>query len=432
MSRQKIAVVGTGYVGLTTGTCMAHLGHQVTCVDNDQGKIESILSGVLPIHEANLAELVAQGRRSGRLSFTTGLVDAIADAEFVFLCLPTPTSEDGSADIAAIIEVVGSIRTSLKPGAVVINKSTVPVNSANLVIDLIGRTDVDVVSNPEFLREGSAVKDFLEPDRIVVGCNNAIAGDRVAALYMDIRCPLVVTDFASAETIKYMANAYLAMRISFVNELASFCHAIGADVLEVVKGLTLDKRIGSSFLTPGPGWGGSCFPKDTRAISHGASEVGERLQLVETTIRANNDHQERIVDLISLHSGNKSTGCRVCLLGLTFKAGTDDTRESPALVIGQALANRGYDVLGYDPTYPRLRGYGLKSVETIDDALKDADIAVVATEWPEFSTLAPETYAEMMRGNLIFDLRYILDREQFAAVGLEVITMGQRSVLIRE
>jgi len=428
MGAQKIVVIGTGYVGLTTGACMAHLGHEVICVDNDETKINSIRRGILPIYEENLSELVTQGCDAGNLSFTTNLSDAIPDTNFVFLCLPTPTSDDGSADITAIIGVVADIRTHLKSGAVVVNKSTVPVNSANSLVELINRSDIDVVSNPEFLREGSAVRDFLMPDRIVVGCVNPMAGHRVASLYENVASPIVLTDFASAETIKYMANSYLAMRISFINEVASFCHSIGADVLEVVKGLTLDKRIGATFLMPGPGWGGSCFPKDTRAISRGADLTGERLELIETAIATNTKHQLRIVKLITDLAGNNPTTSRVCLLGLTFKAGTDDVRESPALIIGQALVSEGFSVVAYDPMQPRIPTHQIALVGTIEEALRGADVVVVATEWEEFSSLAAENYADAMRGKLLFDLRYVLPREKFAAVGLEVITLGQRPI----
>ena len=427
MSSHQVAIIGTGYVGLTTGACLAHLGHNVVCVDNDEHKLEMIRGGVLPIKEDGLDDLVSMGMERKTLQFTTSLKDAVANAEFVFLCLPTPSKPDGSADTSSIESVVLQIRDSLKVGTVVVNKSTVPISSASVIQVILNRSDVYVVSNPEFLREGTAVKDFLEPDRIVVGFDHPDAGLRVADLYKPVDRPVVLTDSVSAETIKYFANAYLAMRISFINEVAMFCSLVDADVFEVIRGLSHDSRIGSTFLSPGPGWGGSCFPKDTRAITFGARQLGSQLSLIEAAIEANSSHQERIVEMICEKLGESSTDEKVALLGLAFKAGTDDVRESPALLIARELADRGYRVVAYDPANPKLPAeLAIETAESVLDALWNADLAIVATEWSEFSDIPAAAFRTTMRGNIIFDLRYILDPLDFTSEGLEIISIGRR------
>ncbi len=277
-------MIGTGYVGLTTGTCLAHLGNNVTCVDIDEAKIEGLRRGVVPILEARLDELIMECVEAGRLHFTTDTISAVADAEFVFLCVPTPQGGDGAADLSYVRQAARTIGPHLRSEAVVVNKSTVPVGSAGIVGEVMERGDVSVVSNPEFLREGTAVQDFLHPDRVVVGCDDQSAAVRLAELYADLGAPVLVTDAASAEMIKYASNAFLATKISYVNAIAAICEAVGADVNDVTLGMGYDKRIGSQFLKPGPGWGGSCFPKDSKALLNIAGDVGYEFELLEGVV----------------------------------------------------------------------------------------------------------------------------------------------------
>jgi len=423
----KIAVLGTGYVGLTTGSCLAHLGHQVVCVDNDLKKLEMLDAGFMPIFENGLPELVRELKLSGRLSFTSNMMEAVSTAEFVFLCLPTPQGDDGFADLSAITSVVKQISGHLLPDTIVVNKSTVPVNSAFLVRDLLDDSLVHVVSNPEFLREGSAVRDFLNPDRIVIGSENQIAGERVAGLYLGIRSPVVVTDPVSAESIKYMANAFLALKISFVNQAASFCDAVGADVLEVMRGLSFDPRIGGTFLTPGPGWGGSCFPKDTEALVAMAKSVDRPMSLVEEAIVANQNHINAVAKLI--RSEAKATGVsnpKIALLGLSFKAETDDTRCSPAIDIIKNLQSEFENLIVFDPLAITPIELEINRAKTQEEAMKGADVTAILTEWSAFKNLEPSSVRSLMRGNVIIDTRYLLETEQFSRHNLHVVQIGRK------
>lgn len=425
-SKHIIAVIGTGYVGLTTGACLAKLGHSVTCVDSDLEKLALISSGVMPIYEDGLSEIVGDGRSSGRLKFTSKLFEAVSDAEFIFLCLPTPADKDGFADLSAIKSVTREFRGKLKPGTIIVNKSTVPVNSARMIEELIDDKNITVVSNPEFLREGSAVHDFLNPDRIVVGSVDPLAGEKVGALYLGARCPVVVTDPISAESIKYMANAFLALKISFVNQAADFCDAVGANITEVMRGLSFDPRIGSTFLKPGPGWGGSCFPKDTKALVASAAHVGKPMTLIEEAINANELHILRISQLIDESATNaKGKISNIAILGLSFKANTDDSRESPALQIIRLLQTKYPNIKVYDPHAKLPNAEEFKRVSTLKIAVADADVVAILTEWPEFADLSPAEYAELMAGTTIVDARYVLDVERFANVGINVRSLGQ-------
>lgn len=425
-SQHKIAVIGTGYVGLTTGACLAKLGHYVTCVDIDEAKIAGIKEGQMPIYEEGLAEIVQEGQLSGRLNFTTQLLTTVVDAEFIFLCLPTPPSSDGSADLSAIQSVAKQFKGNLLPGTIVVNKSTVPVNSALMVQDLIGDPTIDVVSNPEFLREGSAVHDFLNPERIVVGCDNPLAGERVGALYLGSQCPVIVTDPVSAESIKYMANAFLAMKISFVNQAADFCDAVGANVVEVMRGLSFDSRIGNTFLSPGPGWGGSCFPKDTRALVSTAQEAQRPMTLIEESMRSNERHISTVTALITKTARDAyGTDARIAILGLSFKARTDDVRESPAIAILEALQKAHSNIVCYDPVAKMADNSSVNRVNSLKEAITGAHVVAILTEWAEFSDLPPIEYAELMAGNTIVDARYVLDPLQFSYVGLTVRSLGR-------
>ena len=335
----RIAVVGTGYVGLTTGVCFAHLGHEVVCGDVDAAKIAQLQRGAAPIVETGIENLLAEGLRSGRVRFVVGAAAAVAagDCEFAVLCVPTPPAPDGGADLSYIEAAARDIAPVLAPGAVVVNKSTVPVGSTKVVERALRRPDVAVVSNPEFLREGSAIHDFLHPERIVIGCEDQAAAIRVASLYLGMPAPLVVTDPASAETIKYAANAFLATKLSFVNAVAAVCEAVGADVNDVLLGLGYDKRIGQDFLKPGPGWGGSSFPKDTRALVKIAADAGYDFELLTGVIAVNDEQQRRVVAKIEAAADGELDGKVVAMWGLTFKARTDDLRESPSLVIAAEL-----------------------------------------------------------------------------------------------
>ena len=377
----SVAVIGTGYVGLTTGACLAHLGHRVTCADIDAAKVAALAEARVPFYEPGLAELVREGVAAGRLRFVLGGAAAVDGADLVFLCVPTPQADDGSADLSYVEAAAGSIAATLRPGAVVVNKSTVPVGSASVVERIIARDDVTVVSNPEFLREGSAVADFLRPDRVIIGTESAEAGRRVAALYHSIDAPVLITDPASAETIKYAANAFLATKISFVNAIAAVCEAVGADIGDVIRGIGSDRRIGPDFLRPGPGWGGSCFPKDTRALVSIAEQGGYDFRLLRGVIASNAEQHDRMVAKVRQALGGSLRGATVAAWGLAFKADTDDLRESPNLDIARRLLDAGYDLDVYDPGLDPSRlvgcnlGYAYSYLPTLDALLIDKKTA---------------------------------------------------------
>jgi UDPglucose 6-dehydrogenase len=345
-----VAIIGTGYVGLTTGACLAHLGHKVVCADVDPEKIAKLQSGIIPIVELGLAELVAEGMASGRLSFVVGSVEAAKSCDIAFLCVPTPQGEDGSADLSYVQRAAEEIAAVLPFEAIVVNKSTVPVGSTKVVERALKRPDVKVVSNPEFLREGSAVQDFLKPDRVVVGSDDQAAAMKVASLYDGLSTRVIITDPASAETIKYAANAFLATKLSFINAIAAICEGVGADINDVVVGMGSDKRIGENFLRPGPGWGGSCFPKDSRALIKIAEDADYSFDLLKGVITVNDQQLDRVADKIRTAAGGSLSGKVVAVWGLTFKAGTDDLRDSPAIAIIQRLMKFGARVQAFDPT----------------------------------------------------------------------------------
>jgi UDPglucose 6-dehydrogenase len=435
---RRIAVVGTGYVGLTTGACLASLGHRVVCADVVESKIEKLRAGEIGIREDGLAELVAEGMAAGRLSFVVGASAALAElaregtpVEVMFLCVPTPMGVGGVADLSAVEAVLEETRSALPAGAVVVNKSTVPVGTAARTAELLGRDDIGIVSNPEFLREGSAVHDFLNPDRVVVGSGQQDAAERVAALYARLGAPTVLTDAASAEMIKYSANCFLAMKLSYVNAIAELCERLDADIADVTEGIGYDKRIGQAFLSPGPGWGGSCLPKDTHALLQVADSADFEFRLLRATIDTNTRQQQRMVDKIrTLVTGKRSgalTRRRLALFGLTFKAGTDDLRDSPALGVAALLKQAGADLVAYDPGVVE-SGASLDGslVKVVDDpylAAKDAEAIVILTEWPEFRHLDWVRLAGLMARACVVDTRNlldpdILDRAEFAWAGV--------------
>ncbi|MBW3627157.1 MAG: UDP-glucose/GDP-mannose dehydrogenase family protein [Actinobacteria bacterium] len=424
--------MGTGYVGLTTGAYLAHLGHTVVCADVVPEKVERLNRGEVPILEAGLEELVREGLDAGRLSFILGAAAAVGEAEFVFLCVPTPQGDDGSADLTYLRRAVEQIAPALQPECIVINKSTVPVGSTRVVEQALGRDDVFVVSNPEFLREGSAVHDCLHPDRIVIGSEDQAAAMRVAELFERLRAPLVITDPPSAETIKYASNAFLATKVSFVNALANVCEAVGADVGEVVLGMGYDRRIGFEFLRPGPGWGGSCFPKDTRAMVRIAEDAGYDFDLLRGVIAVNDEQYERMADKVERMAGGSLEGTVVAAWGLTFKARTDDLRDSPAIEVIRRLRRRGARVRAYDPAVdhhaagdrPQLEG-----IEVAADpyaACDGADVMVLLTEWDEFRWVDFEKVAAVMRRSRIVDTRNLLDAPALRRQGFDYTGLGRR------
>jgi UDPglucose 6-dehydrogenase len=423
----RIAVIGTGYVGLTTGACFAHLGHDVVCADLIPEKVERLSRGDVPILEAGLDELVREGLAAGRLSFVLGEEPAARNCEFAYLCVPTPQGADGSADLSYIRAAAEAIGPVLPSETIVVNKSTVPVGSTRVVEQALGRDDVRVVSNPEFLREGSAVHDFLNPDRIVIGAEDQAAAGLVAKLFSALNAPVIVTDPASAETIKYASNAFLATKVSFVNAIANVCEVVGADVREVVLGMGYDKRIGFEFLKPGPGWGGSCFPKDSRALVHIAEEAGYDFGLLRGVIDVNRDQFERVTDKVERIVGGSLDGCLVAVWGLTFKARTDDLRDSPSLSVIERLVARGAHVQAYDPAVKALPPGG-PAVEVCADpyaACNDAAVLVVLTEWDDFRWLDFDKVAAALTAPRIVDARNLLDPAKLRRRGFDYVGVGR-------
>lgn len=430
-----IGVVGVGYVGLTTGACLSHLGHTVVCGDVDEEKINRLRNGEIPIVEHGLTEIVNEGITAGRLEFVVGATEVGERSDIVFLCVPTPEDRDGSADLSFIEAASAEIGPVLREGAIVVNKSTVPVGTTIVVGEVIQRADIKVVSNPEFLREGTAVNDFLHPDRVVVGADDRGAAENVAELYSSIETEIIITDAASAETIKYAANGFLAMKISFVNSVAAMCEAVGADVVDVVEGIGSDRRIGREFLQPGPGWGGSCFPKDSHSLVHLAETHGYGFSMMRSVIAVNDEQRERMVRKVQRAAGtNDLNGVTISVLGLTFKAGTDDLRDSPSLAIIGRLRELGATVRAYDPTttgtLSQIQDSFLKGIEvqqSVDEAMREGDVLVILTEWPEFRSLDFERVKELLSGSAIVDTRNLLDSQSVRAAGLDYDGVGRKA-----
>ena len=433
----KIGVVGAGYVGLTTAACLAHLGHQVVCADVDTERVDRLRRGEIPIVEEGLAEIVAATLANGTLTFEVGAARAAVDADVVFLCVPTPQGPDGGADLRYIEGAAAEIADALRPGALVVNKSTVPVGSTRAVEDVLHRPDVAVVSNPEFLREGTAVGDFLHPDRVVIGADDRAAGERLADVYAPLNASVLITDPASAETIKYAANGFLAMKVSFVNAIAAMCEAVGANVDDVVEGIGSDQRIGRSFLKPGPGWGGSCFPKDSKALVKLAADYGYDFTMMKGVIDVNDEQRRRMVGKVrtalGAGPGGGLRGALVAVLGLTFKAGTDDLRDSPSLTMVRSLLASGATVRAFDPTVgdraDGAKAVTLEGIELVGDpfrAARGARVLVIATEWPEFAKLDLAAIAATMADDaVIVDTRNLLDPAAVRAAGLGYDGVGR-------
>jgi UDPglucose 6-dehydrogenase len=420
----QIAVIGAGYVGLTTAACFSQLGHDVVCADINEKRVAQLSKGEVPIVEAGLEALVRDGLDQGTLRFVVGNAEAARTAEFAYLCVPTPQGDDGSADLSYIESAARDIGPVLPAEAVVVNKSTVPVGSTRVVERVLGRDDVVVVSNPEFLREGSAVHDFLNPDRIVIGSDDQSAAVRVASLYIGVTAPIIVTDPASAETIKYASNAFLATKISFVNAIAAVCEAVGADVKDVVLGMGYDKRIGHEFLKPGPGWGGSCFPKDSRALVRIADNAGYSFDLLSGVITVNDDQFHRVVAKVREAVGGSLESVKVGVWGLTFKARTDDTRDSPAVRIVELLGEQGADVRAYDPAVKGPIG-GVAPLSDPYSVCDGADVLVVLTEWDEFRWLDFDKVAGLMAVSRVVDARNLLDKPALERRGFTYVGIGR-------
>jgi UDPglucose 6-dehydrogenase len=426
VAARRIAVFGAGYVGLTTAACFARLGHQVVCVDVEEAKVEALSRADVGPHEPGLAGLVEEGLREGRLRFVLGIPADLSNVDFVFLAVPTPTGDGGEADLSAVTEVLAQTRDHLPAGCVVVIKSTVPVGTTARVTDLLGRPDVAVVANPEFLREGHAVEDFLHPQRIVVGSADETPALQVLSLYAGTDAPAVITGSASAELVKYASNCFLAMKLSYVNTLAELCERAGADIEDVTEGMRLDERIGSAFLNPGPGWGGSCLPKDTKALLSTSESMDVDFPLLRATIDTNTHQVRRVAGKIRDAAGGSLAGARVGILGLTFKAGTDDLRDSPALAVAELLAAEGAELTGYDPCVPEGTHLGpVRVVGTADLAAEDASVIVVLTEWPEFADVDWSRMAEQVRQPVVVDSRDLLPAEKVQAAGFRLIATGK-------
>jgi UDPglucose 6-dehydrogenase len=431
----NICVVGSGYVGLVTGVCLADFGMHVVGVDKDRAKVEALSRGKVPIYEPGLETLVQKNMEEGRLRFTTELGPAIEEAAAVFIAVGTPPKLDGSADLTFIREVAASIAQHLNGYKIIVTKSTVPIGTGQMIEAIVregagSRHKFAVVSNPEFLREGSAIEDFMHPDRVVIGTKDPRAAELMKDVYSPLAAadvPFIVTDVETAELIKYASNGFLATKISFINEVAQICEAWGANVEVVSKGMGLDNRIGPKFLSAGPGYGGSCFPKDTRAVAQIARDQGLRFRIIEAVLEVNEVTQKRMIVKIENALG-EIAGKTLAVLGLSFKPNTDDMRESPALPIVQGLLDRGATVRAFDPEAME----GCKPLfptvtycENAYEAAEDADALVIVTEWNPFRKLELDRLYELLRQPLVIDLRNLYDPEKMAAAGFRYISIGR-------
>ena len=429
---RRICVIGVGYVGLVTGTCFADLGHQVTCVDVDPAKIEKLRQGGMPIYEPGLEEMVRRNAHAGRLQFTTSYEEGLAEMEFAFIAVGTPQGSGGEADLKYVRAAAKSIAKAMDPPLIIVNKSTVPIGTGDWVADIVQRyqpepIEFSVVSNPEFLREGSAIGDFMFPDRIVLGSLDPDAAGQVAQLYLSLRAPIMITDLRTAEMIKYASNAFLAARVSFINEIASMCEALGADVKEVAVGMGYDKRIGPYFLDAGIGYGGSCFPKDVQALAHMAAIHGCHPQLLRAVMDINRDQRRQAIHKLRELLGTLDEKV-VGVLGLAFKPNTDDMREAPSVELIHLLQSEGARIRAYDPVAMVNANLYLHDVVLCQDAYQvaeGADALVVVTEWNEFKHLALPRLKAAMRQPVIVDGRNIYDPAQMAELGFVYRGMGR-------
>jgi UDPglucose 6-dehydrogenase len=434
----KIAVVGTGYVGLVTGTCFAETGNYVTCIDIDSKKVESLKKGKITIYEPGLEVLFERNRKEGRLTFTTDLTEGIKGAEVIFLALPTPPGEDGSADLKYIIGVAEDLGKVMETYAVIVDKSTVPVGTAEKVSAKIAenaKVDYDVVSNPEFLREGVAVDDFMKPDRVVIGTKSARAKAIMERLYAPLvrqGNPIIFMDERSAEMTKYAANSFLAMKITFMNEIANLCELAGADVDNVRKGIGTDSRIGKRFLFPGIGYGGSCFPKDVQALGKTATEYGYDFKILKSVMFVNDRQKTKLIPQLKAYFGGDLKGKTIAIWGLAFKPHTDDIREAPALYNIKALKRAGAKVVVFDPeAVANVRkeiGKKVKYANSQYEAAEDADALMIMTEWPEFRTPDFERLSSGLKNKVIFDGRNLYELKDMSSLGFDYFSIGRETV----
>ena len=432
----NITILGTGYVGLVSGTCFSEFGFDVCCVDKDKDKINNLKNDIIPIYEPGLQNLVKKNKNSGRLSFSNDIDQNIKKADIVFIAVGTPSRRgDGHADLTYVYEAAEKIAKNLDGYTVIVNKSTVPVGTGAEVKNIIKKINpdalFDVVSNPEFLREGNAIEDFMRPDRVVVGIETEKAKQLMSIIYKPlylIETPILFTDLNTAELIKYSANAFLAVKISYINQMSDLCEKVGADVHDVAKGIGLDKRIGSKFLHPGPGYGGSCFPKDTLALVQTAKEYDSNLSLVETVVQYNKQRKSDMADKIIEAFNNNCQNKKISILGLSFKPETDDMRDSPSLDIIPILKEKGFDISVFDPVAMDEAKKLLKNIEfsnSIDECLQDSDGLVILTEWNEFRGLSATRLKKVMKGNILIDLRNSLNPDSFKKSGFNLIQLGR-------
>ena len=436
----KIAMVGSGYVGLVSGACFADFGHEIVCIDKDPAKIARLQAGEMPIYEPGLEQLVRRNAEAGRLSFTTDLAEGIAGAGAIFIAVGTPSRRgDGHADLSFVHAVAEEVGQHLTGPAVVVTKSTVPVGTGDAVERIIANSGTKVryavASNPEFLREGAAIDDFKRPDRIVIGSDDEWARSVMSEVYRPLflnKAPIQFTTRRSAELIKYAANAFLATKITFINEIADLCERTGADVQDVARGVGLDGRIGAKFLHAGPGYGGSCFPKDTLALLKTAEDFGSPLRIVEAVVKVNDSRKRamgrKVLEALSGSSGEDPRGKRVALLGLTFKPNTDDMRDAPSLAVAQTLIDAGVEVTAYDPEGMELAGPMMPEVTMKADAyaaIEGVDAVVIVTEWDAFRALDFARIKQLARGNLLVDLRNIYDPAEVRAAGFAYVGIGR-------
>ena len=432
----RVAIIGTGYVGLVSGACFADFGHTVTCVDKDESKIEKLKNGIMPIFEPGLDNLVASNVKEERLFFTTDAKEAIRDADAVFIAVGTPSRRgDGHADLSYVYGAAEEIAQLMDGFTVVVTKSTVPVGTGDEVEEIIRRTrpdaDFAVVSNPEFLREGAAIKDFKIPDRVVVGTDDERAKQVMKELYRPLflnETPILFTTRRTSELIKYAANAFLAVKITFINEMADLCEKVGANVQEVSRGIGLDGRIGAKFLNAGPGYGGSCFPKDTLALTKTANDYGSPVRIVDTVIEVNADRKKAMADKVITAMGGDVSGKTIGVLGLAFKQNTDDMRDAPSLDIVPALQKAGARIVAFDPEAMKEASHLLKDIEFADNAYKavdGADAVVIITEWDQFRALDLNRIKTAMKGNVVVDLRNIYHPDDLAKHGFAYTSIGR-------
>ena len=432
----RIAMIGTGYVGLVSGACFSEFGVEVICVDKDKSKIEKIQEGIMPIFEPGLEDLVAKNVESGRLSFTTDLPSAVKSADAVFIAVGTPSRRgDGHADLSYVYAAAEEIAEAMEGHTIIVTKSTVPVGTGSEVEEIVARVrpdaDYDVVSNPEFLREGSAIEDFMHPDRVVIGTKSERAQNVMRLLYRPlhlIETPILFTSRQTAEMIKYAANTFLATKITFINEIADLCEVLDADVQEVAKGIGLDGRIGNKFLHAGPGYGGSCFPKDTLALVRTAEQAGKPLRIVETVVDVNNKRKQQMAERVVQACGGTVDGKKICVLGVTFKPNTDDMRDSPSIDIIAGLQKYGGFIQAYDPEGMEEANQMMVNVNWCDsayEAIEGADVLVIITEWNEFRGLDMKRVKSLMNTPILVDLRNIYNPVDMAETGIAYSCIGR-------